>query len=54
MIPEIADLVLQKASAHAIREKSDSIGVETLFKDGMRKAEQGVTTEEEVRRVTAV
>jgi type II secretory ATPase GspE/PulE/Tfp pilus assembly ATPase PilB-like protein len=54
MVPDIAGLVLARSPAHEIRRKADSLGMGTLFGDGMRKAAKGITTEQEVRRVTAV
>jgi type IV pilus assembly protein PilB len=54
MVPDIAGLVLARSPAHEIRSKADSLGMGTLFADGIRKAAQGITTEQEVRRVTAV
>ena len=50
--PEICELILGKASAKAIREKADSLGMETLAQDGRRKVAEGITTEEEILRVT--
>ncbi len=54
LVDEISDLVLSKASAHQIRERADALGMKTLIDDGWEKVEQGVTTVEEVMRVTSV
>lgn len=48
----ISDMILARASAHDIRKKADEMGLMTLREDGMRKVESGVTTEEELTRVT--
>ena len=52
LAPEICDLILTKASAKAIREKADSLGMATLVQDGRMKVAEGITTEEEILRVT--
>ena len=52
LAPEICDLILTKASAKAIREKADSLGMATLAQDGRMKVAEGITTEEEILRVT--
>jgi type II secretory ATPase GspE/PulE/Tfp pilus assembly ATPase PilB-like protein len=51
---EIQALILQKASAKAVREKADSLGMLTLARDGWDKVAQGITTAEEVARVTSI
>jgi len=51
---EISDMILAKASAHQIRQCADDLGMKTLIDDGMEKIENGITTIEEVMRVTAV
>jgi len=50
---EISDMILDKKSAHQIRECADGLGMKTLIADGMQKIETGVTTIEEVLRVTS-
>lgn len=50
---EISDMILDKASAYQIRERADKLGMKTLVADGMQKIEKGITTLEEVMRVTA-
>ncbi|MFO7871056.1 MAG: GspE/PulE family protein [Kiritimatiellia bacterium] len=49
---EIESLVISRSSTHAIREKALSRGMKTLRDDGWRKVLEGVTTIEEVIRVT--
>ena len=51
---EIGELVLQKASAPQIRACADRLGIETLKQDGLRKVSEGITTLEEVIRVTSI
>ena len=50
----IQDLIHQKASAVAIRVRADAMGMGTLAQDGWGKVEQGLTTAEEVLRVTSL
>lgn len=50
--PAIQDLILAKASAGQIRNKADELGMQTLAHDGLSKIEKGITTVEEVTRVT--
>ncbi|MGQ9660803.1 MAG: GspE/PulE family protein [Kiritimatiellia bacterium] len=52
LVSEIQDCILRKASARAIREQADALGMKTLAQDGWEKVEQGITTFEEVLRVT--
>jgi general secretion pathway protein E/type IV pilus assembly protein PilB len=54
LTPEIQKLILEKASAKAIREKADSLGMTTLGADGWDKVMSGVTSAEEVLRVTSL
>ena len=51
---EIQDLILDKASAAAVRAKADELGMQTLAEDGWDKVRQGLTTHEELLRVTAM
>lgn len=51
---EISSLILSKASAHQIRQRADELGMKSLIDDGWDKVEQGVSTVEEVMRVTSV
>jgi len=48
----LEDLIAGKARASVIREQAVAGGMRTLREDGLRKAERGVTTLEEVLRVT--
>jgi type II secretory ATPase GspE/PulE/Tfp pilus assembly ATPase PilB-like protein len=54
LAPEIQELILSRASAVDIRRKADALGMRTLAQDGQEKIAQGVTTAEEVMRVTTV
>ncbi|NQU39280.1 MAG: type II/IV secretion system protein [Lentisphaerae bacterium] len=54
LLPEIQTLILARASATQIRAAADKLGMTTLAFDGMAKVEQGVTTIEEVLRVTTM
>lgn len=49
---EIRQLVLEKASANIIRQKAISQGMQVLRDSGWQKVKEGVTTIEEVLRVT--
>jgi type II secretory ATPase GspE/PulE/Tfp pilus assembly ATPase PilB-like protein len=49
---EIRQLVLEKASANIIRQKAISQGMQVLRECGWQKVNEGVTTIEEVLRVT--
>ncbi len=46
--------ILSRASAHEIRKCADAQGMRTLRDDGLDKVARGVTTPEEVMRVTVV
>lgn len=50
--PAMQELVLQAATAERMRAQANSEGARTLRIDGMLKARQGLTTVEEVARVT--
>jgi general secretion pathway protein E len=52
MSEEIRDMVTAKSSAGEIKKKALSSGMITLFSDGLEKVKQGITTIEEVLRVT--
>ena len=54
LAPELADLILKRASARQIRAKADELGMCTMAKDGWDKVARGLTTAEEVLRVTTV
>ena len=49
---EIERLILARASAGDVREKALELGMTTLIQDGWEKVARGITTSEEVRRVT--
>jgi general secretion pathway protein E len=49
---EIQRLILEKADANLIRHKALTLGMKTLWEDGWRKVEQGITTLEDLLRVT--
>lgn len=51
---DIQEMILQKASAKAIREKANALGMSTLAKDGEDKVADGITTLEELVRVTSM
>ena len=48
----IRELIIQKASAEAIKNKALSLGMRTLRQDGWAKVLEGITTPEEVMKVT--
>ncbi len=52
MEEELQRLVLEKADANAIRDKAVKFGMKTLWQDGQDKVLAGLTTLEEVMRVT--
>lgn len=49
----VQELIYQKVSASVIRRRARALGMRTLRDDGLRKAIAGVTTLEEVIRITA-
>lgn len=49
---EIRKLILNKSPSNIIREEAISQGMKSLFQDGWDKVEKGITTLEEVLRVT--
>ena len=48
----IRALIIEKSSSHIIREKAREAGMTTLREDGWKKVIEGITTPEEVLRVT--
>ena len=54
MDDEIKRLILKTSDANQINELAVSRGMTTLLQDGTRKALAGITTVEEVLRVTRV
>lgn len=51
--PELEDLILSKASSTQIKHKAIECGMRTLRQNALAKAASGVTTLEEVLRITA-
>ncbi len=51
---EIRDLIMKRATAKEIKDRAVSLGMRTLREDGIRKVRDGVTTVDEVLRVTQV
>jgi general secretion pathway protein E len=45
-------MVLRQADAHEIEDAAVAAGMRTLYQDGLLKAAEGVTSIEEVLRVT--
>jgi type II secretory ATPase GspE/PulE/Tfp pilus assembly ATPase PilB-like protein len=52
LVPEIQKLILGRASSVEIRAEADRQGMKRLRDDGWRRVEQGITSAEEVLRVT--
>ena len=52
MDDEMRRLVLQKADARQIEQAAVKAGMRTLYQDGLHKAAEGITSIEEVLRVT--
>jgi type IV pilus assembly protein PilB len=50
MREEIRRLVMKEANASQIRERAKELGMHTMFEDGLRKVEKGITTIEEIIR----
>jgi type II secretory ATPase GspE/PulE/Tfp pilus assembly ATPase PilB-like protein len=50
----VEELILKRASATEIRDRAVALGMTTLAQDGWEKVVQGVTTADEVLRVTFV
>ncbi len=50
--PEISSLIVKKASSKELKEQADKQGMLTMIEDGFMKAKNGITTLEEVIRVT--
>ena len=50
---EIRELIIQRASAKTVREEADRLGMKTMAADGWDKVAEGITTSEEVLRVTS-
>ena len=52
MAQPIRELLLQKASAETIRQKAVELGMRTMREDGWEKVREGITSLDEVLRVT--
>lgn len=52
MIPSISELVVKKASSEVIKEQAVKEGMITMLQDGFLKIQSGLTTIEEIMRVT--
>lgn len=50
--PEIEELLLKKAPIRTFEETAHKLGMRTMREDGLLKVEKGITTIEEVERVT--
>lgn len=48
----LRQLIIKKASSEEINQEAVNAGMITLREDGMKKVEQGITTREEILRVT--
>ncbi|OGX23177.1 MAG: hypothetical protein A3J51_05195 [Omnitrophica WOR_2 bacterium RIFCSPHIGHO2_02_FULL_45_21] len=51
--PKIKELIMQQAQEHIMKQAARQEGMQTLREDGMQKARQGITSLEEVLRVSA-
>jgi len=51
---EIRQMVIDKASASQIKQKAIKMGLKTLLREGWEKIREGLTTPEEVMRVTEI
>jgi type IV pilus assembly protein PilB len=51
--PQVRDLILNRAQEHLIKQKARQEGMKTLRQDGLEAALKGLTSLEEVLRVTA-
>ena len=52
MTETISDLVLERRAGSFIRTAAIQNGMKTLYEDGMNKVKRGLTSEEEVQRIT--
>jgi type IV pilus assembly protein PilB len=48
---EVRELIVSRASANLIKQSAIKNGMTTMLQDGLQKAQQGVTTIEEVLRI---
>jgi len=54
LVPEIQQMILDKSSAKEVRSQADALGMATLARSGEEKVAQGITTVEELLRVTSL
>ena len=52
MTDSLRSLIMRHATASELREAAIAEGMETMYENGLKKAVEGVTTIEEVLRVT--
>ena len=52
MADDVRELIFERVSSSALKEKAKSLGMGTLREDGIRKVLKGMTTVSEVMRVT--
>ena len=52
LVPQLQDLILKRTSAREIRDRAVKLGMVTLAADGWDKVAHGITTADEVLRVT--
>lgn len=50
--PEIEELIRNKAAIRTFEETAHKLGMRTMYEDGLKKVEEGITTKEEIERVT--
>jgi len=50
--PEIEKLIQEKAPLREFEETAKKLGMKTMHEDGLKKVQKGITTKEEVERVT--
>ncbi len=53
LVPSIRELIINRSSSSLIRAEADKLGYRTLQQDGEEKVRKGITTREELLRVTA-
>lgn len=51
MTKEIRDLIMNRANADQIKDAAVKAGMVTMFRNGIEKALQGITSLEEVLRI---
>jgi type IV pilus assembly protein PilB len=49
---EIEELITRRAALRTFEETAHQLGMKTMYEDGMAKVAQGITTKEEIERVT--